>query len=120
MRPLAFVAVGLSLAGVLIAVTLGVFLEINVGTPAWLSSPHAVATSVSRLRPSHQARLTETVEMEPSPQLQFVTVRQPVPMGNEVLPAGTQLEFVSRADPDVWVRYKGAEYALPISATDLK
>jgi hypothetical protein len=37
-----------------------------------------------------------------------------------VLPAGTRLDFVSRVGSDVLIRYKGGEYIIPISATDLK
>jgi hypothetical protein len=37
-----------------------------------------------------------------------------------VLPAGTRLDFVSRVGSDVLIRYKGGEYIIPVSATDLK
>jgi len=117
---LAVVAAGLTLAGVLIAVTLGVFMEINVGGPTWHASPHAIAATLSRLQSVQQAKLGDAAAIEAMPQLQFVTITQSVAIGAEVLPAGTQFEFVAKNDPNVWVRYKGSEYAIPISATNLK
>jgi tetratricopeptide (TPR) repeat protein len=43
-----------------------------------------------------------------------------LPQGDTVLPAGTELEFISRDGSEVRVRYKGQEYWIPISATDLR
>ena len=111
---------GLTLAGILIAVTLGVFMEINIAGPTWHSSPHAIAATVSRLQSYQQAKLADAAAIEAIPQPQFVTIKQSVAIGAEVLPAGTQFEFVAKNDPNVWVRYKGGEYAIPISATTLQ
>ncbi len=64
------------------------------------------------------------VEATSSQTLRFVTITQsvslPLPYGATVLPVGTQLEFISREGSDVRIRYAGREYAIPISATDLK
>jgi hypothetical protein len=49
---------------------------------------------------------------------QSVSIR--IPYGAATLPAGIKLEFVSRNGPEVRVRYMGAEYTIPVSATDLK
>jgi trehalose-6-phosphatase len=120
MRQLAVVAAGLTLAGILIAVTAGVFMEINVGGLTWHYSSHAVAATVSRLQSEQQAKLANAAALEATAQPQFVTIKQSVAVGTDVLPSGTQLEFIAKHDPDVWVRYKGGEYAIPISATNLK
>ena len=81
----------------------------------------------------------------PPPPPQFVTITQPVSVGSgalpagtpfvgltasfyrgisvrsAVLPAGTRLDFVFQVGgSDVLIRYKGGEYVIPISATDLK
>ena len=37
-----------------------------------------------------------------------------------MLPMGTKLEFVSRNGSEMLVRYRGGEYWIPISATDLR
>jgi hypothetical protein len=107
MRPLIAVAAGLSLAGILIALTMGVFMEINIGIPTLLFSSRAIKTTAS---PQTQSA---------TPSAKFVTITQSVSVGGTVLPAGTRLEFLSKADADVLVRYKDGEYAIPISATDL-
>lgn len=54
-----------------------------------------------------------------------VTITQPLSIavqhGNVGVAAGTKLPFVSRAGDKVRVRYyDGADYDIPISATDLK
>jgi hypothetical protein len=59
------------------------------------------------------------------PPLQFVRVMQwlslPLPSGESALVApGARVEFVSQEGQDVRIRYAGAEYLIPISATDLK
>lgn len=88
--------------------------------------------------PANKKRQPET----PAPQ--FVTITQPVSVGSAplpagtpfvglkagffrgvsagsaVLPAGTRLDFVSQVGSDVHIRYRGGEYVIPISATDLK
>jgi hypothetical protein len=51
---------------------------------------------------------------------QFVTITQSVSLGEDVHPAGTRFEFISQQDTDVHVRYRGTEYTIPLSATDLK
>jgi hypothetical protein len=52
---------------------------------------------------------------------QLVTLTQSVSISGTVLPVGTRLELVSLEGPaGVRVRYAGGEYAIPISATDLK
>jgi hypothetical protein len=121
MRQLAILGAGLTLAGILIAVAMGVFMEINIGSPTWLSTSHATAAAVSRLRQSdQQAKPADTVAIDATSQPQFVTITQPVSIGSDVLPVGRQLEFVSKHGPDVWVRYKNGEYAIQASATNLK
>ncbi len=121
MRQLAVVGAGLTLAGILLAVTLGVFMEIDVGFPTSLFSSHPIESTVSPPRQSdQQAKLADTAVIEATPQPESVAIAQSVSIGGEVLSAGTQLEFVSRQGSDVWVRYKGGEYAIPISATSLK
>jgi len=56
-----------------------------------------------------------------TPSLRFVTLRQSVSINGTVLPVGTRLRLVALEDPaDVRVQYAGGEYAIPISATDLK
>jgi hypothetical protein len=121
MRQLAIVGAGLTLAGVLIAVTMGVFMEINVGFPSLLFSSHPVETSVSLpLQSNKQAKPADALAIGATPQPQFIAITQPVSIGTEVLAAGTQLEFVSKHGSDVWVRYKNGEYAIPTSATNLK
>ena len=55
-----------------------------------------------------------------TPSLRFVTLRQSVSINGTVLPVGTQLEFLSRDRVEVGIRYAGAVYMIPISATDLK
>jgi hypothetical protein len=37
-----------------------------------------------------------------------------------LLPAGGQFEFVSKTGSEVHIRYRGGEYAIPLSAADLK
>ncbi len=119
MRQLAVVGAGLTLAGILLAVTLGVFMEIDVGFPTSLFSSHPIESTVSPPRQSdQQAKLADTAVIEATPE--SVAIAQSVSIGGEVLSAGTQLEFVSRQGSDVWVRYKGGEYTIPISATNLK
>jgi hypothetical protein len=53
-----------------------------------------------------------------------VTLKQAVLMqvqhGTAVLPAGTQLEFISSDASEVHVRYMGSEQAIPISAVEFK
>jgi hypothetical protein len=53
-----------------------------------------------------------------------VTLKQAVSMqiqhGTVVLPAGTQLEFISSDASEVHVRYMGSEQAIPISAVEFK
>jgi hypothetical protein len=112
MRQLIAVAAGLTLAGTLIAVTMGVFMETNVAIPTGLFGSHASSHAIEAIAspPSQSAT--------PSPQ--FVTITQAVSVGATILSAGTRLEFVSKAGSDALIRYKGAEYAIPISATDLK
>ena len=58
-----------------------------------------------------------TVNRAPS---RFVTTRRPVSLGAEELPPRTQLEAISNDGSIVYVRYGGREYALPVSATDVK
>jgi hypothetical protein len=44
---------------------------------------------------------------------------QSVSVDGGVLAAGSRLEFVSKKDSEVHVRWGGGEYAVPIVATDL-
>ena len=75
-----------------------------------------------------QAKVAATNEnaVEPAPTRppQFVTITRslslPLQNGTDVLPVGTQLEFVSQKGSEVHIRYRDGEYAIPISATDLK
>ena len=57
---------------------------------------------------------------EATPKPRFVKITQSASVGTTVLPAGTRVEFVSQEGSDFHIRYKGGEYAIPISATDLK
>jgi hypothetical protein len=50
----------------------------------------------------------------------LVTTTRNISIGGDVLPAGTHLELLSKEGSEVHVRYKGVEYAIPISATGLK
>jgi DNA-directed RNA polymerase subunit RPC12/RpoP len=50
----------------------------------------------------------------------LVTTTQNISIGGDVLPAGTHLELLSKEGSEVHVRYKGVEYAIPISATGIK
>ena len=112
------------------------FLSPSPSPPAQLNrSTPDVAPYLSRKR-------KPTAETTPPPQ--FVTITQSVLVGSgalsagtpfegltarffrgissrrAVLPAGTRLDFVSRVGTDVYIRYKGGEYVIPISATDLR
>lgn len=51
---------------------------------------------------------------------EFVTIKQPISLGADTVPAGTRLELVSKEESEVHVRYEGVVYGIPISATDLK
>jgi len=95
-------------------------MQINVGAPIWHAGSHSVAASLSRLNSAQEAKLADAVAIEAIPQQQFVTITQSVAIGTDVLPTGTQLEVIAKRDPDVWVRYNGGEYAIPISVTNLK
>ena len=73
-----------------------------------------------------QANTGRAVEMPapaPTP-MRMIMLTQPVSVqvqfGTVTLPAGTKLEFVSRAGGEVHVRYLNSEEMIPISATDLK
>jgi hypothetical protein len=59
-------------------------------------------------------------ESTPASATQFVTITQAISLGADAVPAGTQLELVSREDAVVYVRYGQGVYGIPISATDLK
>ena len=122
MRQLAMVGAGLTLAGILIAMTMGVFMEINIGSPTWLSSTsHAIKPNFSaQLQSAQRAKPADMIAIQATPDPQFVTITQSVLIDTEVLPVGRQLEFVSKRGSDVWVRYKNGEYAIPTSATNLK
>jgi hypothetical protein len=125
MRQLAMVGAGLTLAGILIAMTMGVFMEINIGSPTWLSTSHVINPNFSAQLQSAQrakpaAKAADMIAIQATPEPQFVTIMQPVVIDTEVLPVGSQLEFVSKRGSDVWVRYKNGEYAIPTSATNLK
>jgi hypothetical protein len=121
MRQLAIVGAGLTLAGILIAMTMGVFMEVNIGSLTWLSTSHAIKPNFSAQLPSGQrAKPADMAAIQATPEPKFVTITQSVFIGTEVLPVGRQLEFVSKHGSDVWVRYKDGEYAIPTSATNLK
>jgi hypothetical protein len=125
MRQLTVVAAGLTLAGILIALTMGVFMEINFAIPTWFFSSRASEPTVSALPQSvQQAKPSDKVAIEATPQPKFVTTTQPVSFavsyGTIQLPPGTQLEFVSKEGSDVNIRYAGGEYLIPVSATNLK
>jgi hypothetical protein len=70
-------------------------------------SPTQVQTSRRNTAPANQ-------------ETKLVTLTQPLSIGGTALPVGTQLEFVSQNRAEVGIRYAGAEYMIPISATDLK
>jgi hypothetical protein len=57
------------------------------------------------------------VEAKPPP---FVTLTQSVSIRSGVIPVGTRLEVVFRQGNDLHIRFAGSEYAILISATDLK
>lgn len=121
MRQLAMVGAGLTLAGILIAMTMGVFMEINIGSPTWLSTSHVIKPNFSaQLQSAQRAKPADMIAIQATPEPQFVTIIQPVVIDTEALPVGSQLEFVSKRGSDVWVRYKNGEYAIPTSATNLK
>jgi len=121
MRQLAMVGAGLTLAGILIAMTMGVFMEINIGSPTWLSTSHVIKPNFSaQLQSAQRAKPADMIAIQATPEPQFVTIIQPVVIDAEVLPVGSQLKFVSKRGSDVWVRYKNGEYAIPTSATNLK
>jgi uncharacterized protein UPF0547 len=73
-------------------------------------------------QPDQQSKLAETSAAGAKPP--FVTLRQDVlvqlPYDTVTLRAGTRLEFVSSDSSEVHVRYNGAEYVIPLSATDLR
>jgi hypothetical protein len=50
----------------------------------------------------------------------FVATKQASSLGADSVPAGTQLEVVSREDPIIYGRYGLGVYGIPIFATDLK
>jgi hypothetical protein len=60
----------------------------------------------------------------PPPPLQTVRLTQsvtvPLPNGNIVLNPGTELKLIARDGAKLQVRYMGADYEIPTSATDLK
>ena len=125
MRQLAVVAAGLTLAGILVALTMGVFMEINFAIPNWFFSSRASkATASASLQSDQQAKPAEKAALEATPQPKFVTTTQSVSVavsyGTIQLPPGTQLEFVSKEGSDVHIRYAGGEYVIPVSATNLK
>jgi len=121
MRQLAMVGAGLTLAGILIAMTMGVFMEINIGSPTWLSTSHVIKPNFSaQLQSAQRAKPADMIAIQATPEPQLVTIIQPVVIDTEALPVGSQLEFVSKRGSDVWVRYKNGEYAIPTSATNLK
>jgi hypothetical protein len=121
MRQLAIVGAGLTLAGILIAMTMGVFMEINIGSPTWLSTSHAIKPNFSaQLQSAQRTKPAGMVAIQATPEPQFVTITQSVLIDTEMLPVGRQLEFISKHGSDVWVRYKNGEYAIPTSATNLK
>jgi hypothetical protein len=66
----------------------------------------------------------ETPEPTFAPQPTKTVLKQSVifqmPYGNVTLPAGTELEFVSRDGSEVHLRYMGSEQIVPDSAVDLK
>jgi hypothetical protein len=66
----------------------------------------------------------ETPEPTFAPQPTKAVLKQSVifqmPYGNVTLPAGTELEFVSRDGSEVHLRYMGSEQIVPDSAVDLK
>jgi hypothetical protein len=112
----------------------------RLSSPTPSPRPPPVAPAYESRRQTKAA--TETTPPPPPPQ--FVTITEPVSVGraalhggtpfvgltatffrgvsagSAVLPAGTRLDFVSRVGSDVYIRYKGGEYIIPISATDLK
>ncbi len=68
--------------------------------------------------PGNSTRGAAPVGLLQSPQV--VKTTQSVSIGNVVLPVGTRVEFISKEGSDVHIRYRGGEYAIPISSTDLK
>jgi RNA polymerase subunit RPABC4/transcription elongation factor Spt4 len=101
--------------------------------------------STPDVAPADQETKPATTAAAQTPAPQFVTITQPVLVGSgalpagtpfvglkayfskgisarsAVLPAGTRLDFVSQVgDSGVLIRYKGGEYIIPASATDLK
>ena len=103
--------------------------------------------SAKPIAPAYESRQTKAAAQAPPPPPppQFVTITQPVSVGSgalpagtpfvgskatfyrgisarsAVLPVGTRLDFVSQVGgSQVLIRYKGGEYMIPVSATDLK
>jgi hypothetical protein len=90
------------------------------------------STPVSRATPTPQetarastpVRFSEVVTITPADP-KVITITKPISIavqhGNVGVAAGTKLPFVSRAGDKVRIRYyDGADYDVPISATDLK
>jgi hypothetical protein len=93
------------------------FLERVMDSPSKHSDNGAVSKNQSNSQRENAGQVSPPAEISPP---RFVTNTQSVSVGAVVLPAGTRLEFVSKEAADVRIRYEGAEYAIPISATDLK
>ena len=81
----------------------------------------ATATATATVAPVRNPQAATITPADP----QVVTITKPVSIavqyGSVSVSAGTKLPFVSRAGDKVRVRYyDGADYEIPISATDLK
>src|SRR5215469_11133602 len=107
MRQLAMVGAGLTLAGILIAMAMGVFMEVNIGSPTWLSTSHVIKPNFSaQLQSAQRAKPADMIAIEATPEPQLVTIIQPVVIDTEALPFGSPLQFVSNPGSDPWLPAK--------------